>query len=84
MKCKFAKGEQDITTCPMIYIHWPGYYPTRKLYEQALLLLCPNMQETKTISAYACKDHHCHHSNSDTAQEGLLTAALKAKGVLEG
>jgi hypothetical protein len=41
MKCKFGTGEQDITTCKMIYIHWPGYYPD-DLYEYALKNLCPN------------------------------------------
>ena len=35
----------------------------------------------KPVSAYASKDHHFYHAISETAQESLITAALKAKGV---
>ena len=41
-KCKFGSGHQDMETCPMIYIHWPGYYPTDESYLEALQTLCPN------------------------------------------
>jgi len=43
-RCKFGSGVQDIRTCPMIYIHIKGYYPTEELYQYALKTLCPNMQ----------------------------------------
>src|SRR5208337_2320854 len=45
--CKFGKGVQDASTCRMIYIHWPGYYPTEESYQAALKLLCPNYKEVK-------------------------------------
>ena len=41
--CKYGLGKQDMTKCKMIYIHWPGYYPTKESYEMALKLLCPNI-----------------------------------------
>ena len=42
MKCQFGTGQQVMSECKMIYIHWPGYFPTEELYEEALKLLCPN------------------------------------------
>lgn len=43
--CKFGKGIQDMTLCPMIYIHCGGYYPTKESYQYALKNLCPNLKE---------------------------------------
>lgn len=42
--CKFGTGKQDMKTCRMIYIHWPGYYPTDESYQFALAHLCPNLR----------------------------------------
>ena len=42
--CKFGDGQQDIRTCPMIYIHIKGYYPTEEALQYALSHLCPNLQ----------------------------------------
>jgi|GEM_PF-4214254 hypothetical protein len=42
MKCLYGSGQQEIEECKMIYIHWPGYYPTEEVYRNALKLLCPN------------------------------------------
>ena len=42
--CKFGIGEQDMTTCRMIYVHFPGYYITEKDYQEALERLCPNLR----------------------------------------
>lgn len=42
-KCLFGSGKQDASTCPMIYVHWPGYYPGDELYYKALIALCPNI-----------------------------------------
>lgn len=41
-RCLYGNGEQDMATCPMIYIHCPGYYPTTSSYHHALKHLCPN------------------------------------------
>ena len=30
--CKFGIGEQDMATCRMIYVHFPGYYITKNAY----------------------------------------------------
>src|SRR3989344_9697511 len=46
-KCKYGKGEQDMTSCPYIYIHWPGYYPTKERYEHAIKNLCQNYVSNK-------------------------------------
>lgn len=47
-KCLFGSGEQIMSECKMIYIHWRGYYPTPQSYLCALTNLCPNMtQELK-------------------------------------
>jgi hypothetical protein len=40
--CRYGNGRQDMATCKMIYIHWPGYYSTEESYQMALKLLCPN------------------------------------------
>ena len=40
--CHYGTGKQDMATCRMIYIHWPGYYPTEDSYQFALDNLCPN------------------------------------------
>lgn len=40
--CCYGSGKQDMAKCPMIYIHWPGYYPTEESYQYALAHLCPN------------------------------------------
>ena len=42
--CKFGVGEQDMATCRMIYVHFPGYYITEKSYQDALDRLCPNLR----------------------------------------
>jgi hypothetical protein len=44
-KCKYGTGKQETSTCGMIYIHWPGYYPTKESYEYALNNLCPNSRQ---------------------------------------
>lgn len=50
IKCLFGSGEQIMGECKMIYIHWPGYYPTDESYCKALIALCPNMtQELREI-----------------------------------
>jgi hypothetical protein len=41
--CLFGSGKQIMSECKMIYIHWPGYYPTEESYFNALINLCPNM-----------------------------------------
>jgi hypothetical protein len=46
--CKFGNGKQDFRTCPMLYIHIKGYYPTEELFQYALKTLCPNMQPEPT------------------------------------
>lgn len=34
----------------MIYLHWPGYFPTEESYRVALHLLCPNVQGVEVIA----------------------------------
>lgn len=60
--CKYGDGTQDITTCKMIYIHWPGYYPG-DLYLEALKILCPN-----------CKNNsYTLYSNTKFPQSQILS-----------
>jgi hypothetical protein len=47
MKCSYGTGMQEIETCRMIYIHWPGYYPDG-LFRYALENLCPNFDASCT------------------------------------
>lgn len=40
--CPYGTGMQDMAACKMIYVHWPGYYPTTESFKFALENLCPN------------------------------------------
>lgn len=60
--CKFGKGTQDMKTCKMIYIHWPGYYPTDESYQYALENLCPNFKNEEFCDK-SCKE--CEHESED-------------------
>jgi len=42
-----VKGEQDMTTCEIIYIHWLEYYLTKESYEHAIKNLCQNYVSNK-------------------------------------
>lgn len=42
--CQYGIGEQDMATCRMIYLHFPGYYITEADYRDALERLCPNLR----------------------------------------
>jgi hypothetical protein len=65
--CKFGNGKQDFRTCPMLYIHIKGYYPTDELYQHALKTLCPNMQEPDSREKHCTKGYDnpddCGHYN---------------------
>ena len=55
--CHFGLGKQDASECMMIYIHWPGYYPTEESYDDAVLRLCPNCD--RVFYLYSMRCHKC-------------------------